>query len=86
LPISHLAERCRRSNPPVLGEQKGTTVALLVTVSIVVVILVILLFAGCKWVKPQLLRLEVANWLKFELRSSEQQEPPEQPKRAIKRS
>jgi cytochrome c-type biogenesis protein CcmH/NrfG len=54
-------------------------VALLVTVSIVVVILVILLFAGCKWVKPQLLRLEVANWLKFELRSSEQQEPPEQP-------
>ena len=57
--------------------------ALLVTASIVVVVLVILLFAGCKWVKPETLRLEVANWLKFEMRNPEQ---PELPKRAIKRS
>ena len=55
----------------------------MITASIVVVVLVILLFAGCKWVKPELLRLEVANWLKFEMRNPEQPEPP---KRAIKRS
>jgi hypothetical protein len=58
-------------------------VALLVTASIVVVVLVILLFAGCKWVKPKILRLKVWNWLEFEMHG---QEEPEPPKRAIKRS
>ena len=56
--------------------------ALLVTASIVVVVLVILLFAGCKWVKPESLRLKVYKWLEFELRNPERPDPP---KRAIKR-
>jgi hypothetical protein len=61
-------------------------VAILILASTVVVVLVILLFAGCKWVKPESLRLKVYKWLEFELRNPERPEPPEPPKRAIKRS
>jgi hypothetical protein len=67
-----------------LGESgRGTTVAILITASIVVVVLVVLLFVGSKWVKPESLRLKIWNWLEFEMRG---QDEPEPPKRAIKRS
>lgn len=52
-------------------------------ISIVLVVVIILLFVGCKWLKPKSLRLKVWNWLEFEMRNPE---PPEPPKRAIKRS
>jgi hypothetical protein len=56
-------------------------VAILITASIVLVVLIILLFVGFKWVKPQILRLKVWNWLESEMRSPDEPEPP---KRAIK--
>jgi len=52
-------------------------------ISIVLMVVIILLFVGCKWLKPESLRLKVWNWLEFEMRNPE---PPEPPKRAIKRS
>jgi hypothetical protein len=54
-----------------------------ILISIVLVVVIILLFVGCKWLKPKSLRLKVWNWLEFEMRNPE---PPEPPKRAIKRS
>ena len=45
--------------------------AILITASIVLVVLIILLFVGFKWVKPQIVRLKVWNWLEFEMRSPE---------------
>jgi hypothetical protein len=54
-----------------------------ILISIVLVVVIILLFVGCKWLKPESLRLKVWNWLEFEMRNPE---PPEPPKRAIKRS
>jgi hypothetical protein len=58
-------------------------VAILILASIMVVVLVILLFAGCKWVNPEHLRLKVYKWLEFEIRGRDNPDPP---KRAIKRS
>jgi hypothetical protein len=58
-------------------------VAILINASIVLVVLIILLFVGFKWVKPQILRPQVWNWLEFEMRSPDELEPP---KHAIKRS
>jgi ABC-type cobalamin transport system permease subunit len=53
-----------------------------ILISIVLVVVIILLFAGCKWLKPESLRLKVWHWFEFELRNPE---PPEPPERAIKR-
>jgi hypothetical protein len=46
------------------------------------VVLIILLFVGCKWVKPQILRPRVWNCLEFEMRNLDEPEPPNVPSNA----
>ena len=40
-----------------------------ILISIVLVVVIILLFVGCKWLKPESLRLKVWNWLEFKMRN-----------------